>query len=235
MQKTLLAIIAAAAVAIGLTANFAVATHEPANKVAAAGSGVDEVNGTAILLQERVKVSSPFDLILQLTSECSIITELTTGGSGAEDFSEANAAVRLWITIDGETVPVQTGDTDPQTEGVQEDDGKATFCNRTYGRRVEDTEGDGDVDQQDDYIRTRTANAFNWLALDIGRNYDKPANGKNIVDVVVHAEYDTDTEGRAVADAFVGKRTLIMEPTNASVHEQVQPADPEDEPTDFLP
>ena len=32
-----------------------------------------------------------------------------------------------------------------------------------------------------------------------------------------------ETTGDAVADAFVGSRTLIAEPTNASVHETVAP------------
>lgn len=227
LRKTALAAVVAGAFAVIVTGQGAFATHEPANKAAAAGAALEEFDRSVVLLQERLKVSSPYDLILQLTSECSIVTELTTGGTGAEDFSEASGSVQMWITIDGEAVPVQTGDIDPDAEGTQEDDGKVTFCNRTYGRSVEDADGDGNVDQEDDYIRTKNANAFNWLALNVGTDYDKPDNGNNIVDVVVHAAYETSEQGRAIADAFVGKRTLILEATNASVHEQVEPSDPE--------
>ena len=216
---------AAAVVPAVLVGQSATATHEPANKAAATANGVAEFDRSAVLLQERIKVSSPYDLILQLTSECSIITELTTGGTGAEDFSEASGSIRMYITLDGRRVPISTADTNPQQPGTQNDDGEATFCNRTYGRTVRDAEGDGEVDEESDYIRTKNANAFNWLALDVGTNYDNPANGNNIIDVVVHAEYETDEQGRALADAFVGRRSLIMEPTNASVHEQVTPTD----------
>lgn len=224
-KLAVLACAAAAAVPAVMFGQSAVATHEPANKAAATAHGVAEFDRSAVLLQERIKVSSPYDLILQLTSECSIVTELTTGGTGAEDFSEASGSIRMYITLDGKRVPISTVDQQPNTPGTQNDDGEITFCNRTYGRTVQDADGDGNVDQEDDYIRTKNANAFNWLALDVGSSYDNPANGNNIIDVVVHAEYETSEEGRAFADAFVGRRSLIMEPTNASVHEQVTPTD----------
>ena len=230
-----LACAAAATVPTAFVVQSATATHEPANKAAAASNGVAEFDRSAVLLQERVKISSPYDLILQLTSECSIITELTTGGTGADDFSEASGSIRMYITLDGRRVPISTADTDPQTPGTQTDDGEATFCNRTYGRTVRDTENDGNVDEEADYIRTKNANAFNWLALDVGSNYDNPANGNNIIDVVVHAEYETSEQGRALADAFVGRRSLIMEPTNASVHEQVTPTDGTADPIGVTP
>lgn len=220
------ALLVVVATLIAYGGDAAQADHEPANKYAAAGSSLNKFDQSTILLQERVRVSSPFDLVLQMTAECSIITELTTGGTGETDFSEASGQVEIWIEIDGRPVPISTVDRDPATPGTQADDGRVVFCNRTYGRSVQDTEGDGDVDREDDYIRTRSANAFNWLALDTGFNYDDPANGNNILDIVVKAEYTTSEQGRAVADAFVGFRTLIVEPTNASVHEAVLPADP---------
>jgi hypothetical protein len=225
-KLAVLACAATAAVPAVVFGGSAIATHEPANKAAATANGVAEFDRSAVLLQERIKVSSPYDLILQLTSECSILTELTTGGAGVtNETAQAEGSVRMYITLDGKTVPISTADTDPDAEGTQNDDGRATFCNRVYNRTVKDTEGDGATDEEHDYIRTKNANAFNWLALDVGTTYDDPANGNNIIDVVVHAEYDTTATGRAVADAYVGRRSLIIEPTNASVHEQVTPTD----------
>src|SRR5688572_23511532 len=77
------------------------ADHEPANKVAAAGSEVEvfEPGETVPVLSERVKMSGPTDLILSATAECDILTELTTGG-GAADEAGAFGQVRMWITID---------------------------------------------------------------------------------------------------------------------------------------
>jgi len=211
------------------------ATHEPAQKAAAAGSDVDQLeegdNVETLLLSDTMKVSSPQDLILQVTAECTILTELTTGPSteaGASDFATAFGSVRLWVEIDGTRVPVATDDLDE--DGADEEDnstgdtGEVTFCNRTYHRTVTDGEDPQDgQDQEHDYIRTRTANAFNWLALDTGVAYDDPANGNNILTVELFAEYDTSTEGEALADAFVGSRTLIAEPIKVSIHEQVEP------------
>ena len=206
-----------AATAAGLVAIVGVLSYteeagaqgQPANKVAAVGTQLEQFDDATPILTEQLKVSSPADLILSLTAECSIITELTTGGE-APDASEAMGSVTVWITIDGKTVPISSTDNDS---------GEVVFCNRTYGRSVTDTEGDGDVDEEDDYIRTRQANAFNWLALDTGFDYDSPDNGQNILDVVVWADYETSEAGEALADAWVGARTLIIEPTHAAVNE----------------
>ena len=283
--------IAAAAVAVtsvllvSYIAPKAEADHEPANKVAAAGSTVEvlEPNDKAVpVLSERVKVSSAFDLILSLSSECSILSALRTGdgdeeppvppatsASDSTDTKKAFSQLSMYITIDGKRVPVTATESTPRGPGESNDttsadepakgQGEVVFCNREYQRTVTDSEDndpkDG-IDTQEDYIRTRTANAFNWLALDVGFNYDEACvvaggtdcvamaapNGNNVVDIVVWAEFDRRGtapcgnamagqpvigESDACADAFVGRRTLIAEPTNASVHEWVNsPTDP---------
>lgn len=226
----------------------AFADHEPANKFAAAGSDIDEVSDAEPILQERMKISSPFDLVLSASAECSILTLLQTGDEGSptapqsSDTASAYGSVRLWVEIDGNRVPVSTddlnvddspGDEDQGTEADASDIGEVTFCNRAYQRTVTDRENGLDgQDMEQDFIRTRTANAFNWLALDVGFLYDEDYNGNNIVDIALMADYDTTTAGDAIARAFVGTRTLIAEPTNASVHEAVEPAaGPDDDPT----
>ena len=204
------------------------ATHMPANKGAAAGSDLDTIGQDDLLLSETMKVSSPQDLIIQVTAECSILTELTTGGStspGATDTATAFGAVRLRVTIDGEEVPVARNDGAGGVDDGEDDDdeiGEVTFCNRAYSRTVTDGEDPQDgIDEEHDYIATRTANAFNWLALDTGVIYDDPANGNNILQINLYADYDVTTVGDAVADAFVGSRTMIIEPIKLSIHEQV--------------
>jgi len=203
------------------------AGHEPANKGAAAGSDLDSVHEDTLLLSETIRVSSPEDIIIQVTAECSILTELTTNNDSLN--SAAFGSVRLWVELDGTPVPVAVDDDSSSEDDAADDDdstGEVTFCNRAYERTVADDEDnvppDG-VDEEHDYIRTRTANAFNWLALDTGVIYDDPANGNNIITVELFADFDTTTAGQAVADAFVGSRTMIIEPTKVSIHEQVEP------------
>jgi hypothetical protein len=229
--SALLAAVALGAAAFALVSPKADAHHEPANKFAAAGSDIDTIGGEAeeVVLSETMKVSTPFDLMLQLTSECSILTELTTNNDTPT--STAFGSVRMRIEIDGTPVPVSTNDTkgagaDDVEDGSDDEIGEVTFCNRAYSRtEVNDETAQDGIDEESDYIRTRSANAFNWVATDVGRTYDKPLAGQsnNVVLIEVIADYDVSTAGNAVADAFVGSRTLIAEPTNLSVHERVDP------------
>ena len=208
------------------TAYDAGASHEPANKGAAAGSDLDTIGQDDLLLSETMKVSSPEDLIISVTAECSILTDLATGPSatsGAADSALAFGSVRLRVEIDGKEVPVSVDDGTGGADDADDDDdeiGEVTFCNRTYARIVQDGEADG-LDSQRDFLRTRTANAFNWIALDTGVFYDDPANGNNILTVELFADYDTEEIGDANAEAFVGSRTMVIEPIRLSIHEQV--------------
>ena len=236
-----------------------------ANKVAAAGSDIDSIQagGTELIMSEVMKVSTTRDLMLHLSAECSILTRLNTQG-GPNTSSESDFAfgqVKLYINIDGKRVAVSDDDVavSGTPEKEDEDYGKVVFCNRAYQRTVTDNEGndpkDG-IDGESDYIRTRTANAFTWLALDAGRTYDDPSNGNNVIQVDVFAEYSTNSSESAVsdpateptgpvtcartgpedqplassavtcADAFVGSRTLVVDTDVAANDETIQPVDP---------
>jgi hypothetical protein len=243
----------AALVPAVIVGQSAVATHEPADKAVATASDLfftSENNAPVTVLEERMKVSTTSDLILQLTSECSILTSLVTNNDTPEQ--GAFGQVKFFITLDGKRVPVSTDDTPApppeETDTTGTDLGEAVFCNRAYARRVTDqeTEPDG-IDEEADFIRTRTANAFNWLALNVGEDqaggttlsgYDSPTNGNNIIDVEVQAEFTKNPNAcddgagpdgslaiieQTCAEAAIGSRTLIIEPTHASVHEQPEP------------
>ncbi|HEX2059064.1 MAG TPA: hypothetical protein VHI71_11940 [Actinomycetota bacterium] len=221
--------------------NSASATHQPADKVAATASDLDELEGDGeAVLSETMRVSSPADLILQVTAECSILTELTTGpagptAGGASDSAFAFGSVRFHVEIDGIPVPVGTDESATSEDDLEDNDedgnevGEVTFCNRAYERTVTDGENQPDgLDEEHDFIRTRTANAFNWFALDAGETYD--VDGDNVITIEVIADYDTDTAGDAVADAFVGSRSLIVEPVHAANDELVGPGPAEGSP-----
>ena len=214
--------------------NIVSAHHEPANKAGAAGSDVDMVNNATPILSETMRVSSPQDAIVSVSAECSILTQIRTNNNFPT--SSSHGAVRLWVTIDGKRVPVSTDDTTIDNDDEVEDPmdtsdiGEITFCNRTYQRTEEDRETAPDgIDSEQDFIRTRTANAFNWVAFDLGTEYDAPnvpaGAGNNIIHVQLWADYDELTTGHPLnaADGFVGSRTMIVEPTKVSNHEEVQP------------
>lgn len=185
----------------------AAATHQPADKVVAAGSTV-QVFGPAeqvVLLDATLKTSKPTDLILAVSLECAIFTELTTGAMGqTTDEATAEGKIRIWVEIDGQIVPINSMSepSQPTPPGGSDSD-KVTFCNREYHRSVTDREGDDSQDEIKDFIRTKNANAFNWLRLNLG-------NGAH--QIVVKGELTVNTMNTATAEAFVGNRSLIVEP-----------------------
>jgi hypothetical protein len=179
----------------------AVAQHEPANKVSAAGSTTEVIspNERVVLLSEIVKTSKPTDLILGVTAECSITTELTTVGN---DFSEAMGQVKVWVEIDGKPVPVAKTDT--------QEPGRVVFCKDLYQRTT------SMFDDEDATIKTlastRNANGFNWMALNVGSATHK---------IEVIGSLTTNASENAQALAAVQKRTLIVEPVKSANDEEV--------------
>jgi hypothetical protein len=184
---------------------------QPADKVVASGSTLAVIgpNEEVTILTASLKSSSPTDLILTVTMECSIFTQLTTGPSeeGGTDSAMAAGHVRAWVEIDGVIVPINS-DSANSAPGTESD--KVTFCNRVYQRTVEDAEetllqpnGDGQ-DIEDDFIATKDANAFNWLRLNLGSGDHS---------IVVKATLLQETDGDATAEAAIGNRLLIAEPS----------------------
>jgi len=181
---------------------------EKKNKVAASGSEtvvMTPVGAPVVLLSENIKTSSWTDLIIGVTLECSIITELTNVGNSTE---EAEGQVRVWIEIDGNVVPVAENDmTDP---------GKVVFCNRLH--RMTITDLDDEDAMFNTYLRTRSANAFNWMAMNVEKE-------PKIHTVAVLAELTTSATDGAAAQAIVGNRTMIIEPVKSAKQEAVSEID----------
>ncbi len=205
MRKAKAPLVAAGAIIIGallLNQPGAIATHEPANKVSAAGSTTEVAgpNETVVLMSERVKTSATTDLILSVSAECAITTALRTVG---DDHARAAGNVQIWVEIDGTPVGVDSAD----------ETGRVVFC-----RRVDEREMTGwDDDDEDGTIRTfqetRQANAFNWMALDVG-------SATHLIEVKARLFQETPV-GDATATMAVGRRTLIVEPVKAAGHEAV--------------
>lgn len=196
--------------AIGSATVGAQTSTEKSKKTAMAG-GTTEVVGPGekvLLLSEKIRTTKYTDLLLGVTAECAITTELTTVGN---DEAGASGLVNVYIEIDGKRIAVT--DTD-RNFATAEDDGKITFCNRAEERETTL------FDDEDSTIRTfqatKQANGFNWAALNVG-----PANV--VHEIKVYGELVTATDGSpdTSATAAIGRRTLIVEPVKAAKDEQV--------------
>lgn len=176
-------------------------SHKPANKAGVSSSTIEFLSGPLTgpgdhtvadsILGVSMRTSSPQDLVLQVTLECALWTTVATVGN---DVAESTARVTVWIEMDGEPVHVSS-------DGDGEDDGKVVFCDRTHRQTVMDLDDeDARIEQ---FLRTRTANAFNWIVVDAG---------SGIHDFVVHAELETEATEGGMAEAGIGKRTLVIEP-----------------------
>ncbi|HVF04728.1 MAG TPA: hypothetical protein VNA20_07810 [Frankiaceae bacterium] len=187
----------------------------PANKVAASGSGTEVVHAATdtLLLSETVKINNPTDLVIGVSAECAILTQVTNSANGQTE--RAFGEVKIYVTINGKRVPVADDDSDQ---------GRVVFCNRAQEQQWTDTAtgpnaGDDADDQLRQFIDTRTANAFTWLAMNIGTEYGGTQN--NVHKIEVWADWDVAESANAVAKAAVGNRTLILEPVKAANDERV--------------
>ncbi|HZE88796.1 MAG TPA: hypothetical protein VE404_04565 [Verrucomicrobiae bacterium] len=197
--RAALAALASLALMIGTSAAL-----EPADKVAAVASNMEvmQVQGGAgssssivTLLRGTLRNSSPTDLIIDLTAETGLYTTATLLGAGD---SEARAKIVVWIEIDGQYVPVTY---DSNGDGVfnDPDNGRVVLNNRDFGLSSVNLAAVLTAFQ-----RTRSANAFHWVALNVG-------SGIHTIEVKGYLE--TTNLGAANAAAAVGKRVMIVEPS----------------------
>ncbi|MPZ14815.1 MAG: hypothetical protein GEU73_10415 [Chloroflexi bacterium] len=180
----------------------ATAGHSPADKVVASASNVEILgpiqlvpgtsSATKTLLSTSMRTSNTSDLILQVTLECSLVTDVKTVGN---DDSTAMASLVVWVEIDGVAVPV--------SEEPKADDGKATFCQRLF--RIKTSEFDDQNATIEAFLRTKATHGFNWIALN-------PGHGIHSIDV--KGVLTAMVAGKGQAQAIVGKRTLVVEPVH---------------------
>lgn len=175
-----------------------------ANKVAVAGEGalVQAENQEETLLTTTMKNPGSKALLISVTLECSILTELTTVGN---DTASAQATAVVWVEVNGTKVAYED---DPAPD--PEDTGKVTFCDRAY-QRTTSLFDDANATIHD-FIETKSSHGFNWAALDTG------SGDKTIVVKAELTEVVNDAD-KAVATLVIGARTLTVEPVDVAVDE----------------
>lgn len=208
------------------------ANHQPANKVAVAGSAT-EIAGPATdvtLMTGTLKTSSPTDVLIQLSMECALFTDTSVAPARQKSTAVATARVESWIEIDATpadatddannvVVPVASNDTAAAPGDISLDNdvppqaaaGRVVMCHRTQGLEAALDFSDAGILASDDFIRlyqgTREASAFNWVRLNMGSGTFEIEVHAQVVD-----EISSTNGGVAVAKGAIGKRTLIVEP-----------------------
>jgi hypothetical protein len=217
MCKRTTMVVATAALIGGIGLASSALASNPANKVMASGA-IDEVMGPGedvTILSGRMKTAKPTDVIFSVSLECAILTDLVTNNENGGS-ATSQGAVKIWVEVDGNIVPIISSSEPPQNPPPPggEDD-KVTFCNRAYSRTVTDDEDPADgIDEEADSISTRNANAFNWVRLNMGSGTHE---------IEVHATL-TETATNGTAEAIIGNRTLVAEPTMMANDAEILPA-----------
>ena len=197
--------------------------NQAANKIAAQGSTVEWMcatvdqapcTETVTLFEETIKVSNPKDLLIEVNAECALWTEVIVvddddGGTDPIDVphSESEARVTVQVLLDGQ--PVGVTEYDPS--------GAVVFCDRIHGMTLRENEGDEDNETISNYLRTRNANSFSWIALNVGDWGDGIYHTVKVLAILEGAV----NMGEGSAEAAVGKRTLIVEPVGLANDESV--------------
>jgi hypothetical protein len=215
------------AIAVPMTLAATTSNAQPANKAVAAGGHLQVLDPAApvSVLTATLKTSKPEDLLLDVSFECSIITDVIANGAApsadpntpATATAEASGAIRAWLTMDSDTniIPIQDTSAPPQDPSQQakgDDTDKVTFCDRDNKITITDKETAPDgTDQFENYEATKSANAFNWVRLNAGSGdhtiklwveFDRPA----------HDAQGANSTGSS-SHGYVGNRTLVIEPT----------------------
>lgn len=156
------------------------------------------------------------------------------GNGKNKESAAATGRVEIWLEVDptphdgsdddtnNHVIPVSsddTGATDPTNISLDDDVpppatvGKVVFCHRTQGLEAElDFQAEEELNFTGElflrtYQGTRSANAFNWITLDMG---------SGTYEIEVHAQIVDDTwtsdDGDAAAKGVIGKRTLVVQP-----------------------
>jgi hypothetical protein len=205
--KTFVAAVAVAALflPLGSAGDANDGPSNAANKTAAAGSDfvylgtADNPLGPTTILDTYFKTGGPQDAVLQVSLECSLVTDVysTTLDDHPEGYTalgRAEAHVVISVLVDG--VPVTVG---------PNDDGSVTFCDRVHQQEIRDIDestGNFTIRQLQE---TMSANAFNWVVLDLG----SATHHIEVVATIVAAN----TEG-SFAQGGIAKRTLVVEPVH---------------------
>jgi hypothetical protein len=233
--KSIMTLAVAATLLAGAAAQSVQAdTFTAANKVGVSASDLQVINSTetasanplspVTLMSTTFKTSTTEDLIIQVNAETGLYTAVGAKGSydpltsttAINTSSTATGQVIVWVELDGQPLPVTTQNPYAGVAGVTDDiygymNGPIVFNSRAFNLSTQNLTLGQQIAL---FIKTRSANSFQWFATNVG-------NGDHTV--VVKANLVTDTAQTVggstdftyttpAASAMIGQRTLNVEP-----------------------
>ena len=177
---------------LGATVVFAGGDQIPSAKTAAV---VDEIGVVAEdvwvpILTVGIKTGTPKDLVIDVSVESALFTTNKIKGAGV---STAEAAVMIRVKVDGDVVGPEVA----------------------FNQRL--VELSGNLKHLDPlepshwiqiYMATKSANAFSWVAVDVGPNVSVVVVEALVTD---DATYTGDPGGAAIADALIGWASVVVD------------------------
>ena len=182
------------------------------------------------LLTGTIKLSSPKNLVVEVTMDCSTLTDVstTTTNNGVATSSEAASGVHAWLTLTpaGQTpdptvgvIPVDPNTStagSPPANAGQINPGDVTFCNRDLFLKQQLTSASVITLATTLNIESQYANAFNWVSLpDANTTQTETVTlwGK-VINSGCASGTTNCTNGQAAS--WVGQRTMILTPANTA-------------------
>ena len=179
---------------------------------------------TVQLMSSTFKTSTVEDLVINLSAECGLYTAVGAkgGGSNSTTSSQATGIVTIHLTLDGNPLPTTLSDPysdtgDPNASPPTTSNGPVVYCNRQLNMQ---TAGLNLGQLITLFENTRSANSFQWFALNVG-------NGQHTVTAYATLEADTASSGTnggsgstttpvvtPAASALVGQRTMEVYPAH---------------------
>ena len=159
------------------------------------------------VLREIVKASKPTDLLLSVTAESSIITDVTTVGT---DSSRAEGKLEVFLTVSQQ--PLAAPSPAPSA-GTHADTAPVVFANRVYQRDTVFADEDATIRT---FMDTRHAAGFNWAVLNVGSGTWYIQTWARYTEVEKAAP-----GGPATARGFIGNRSLVVQPAKCEVRETI--------------
>jgi hypothetical protein len=185
------------------------ASSLPADKMTATAGDTEVTapSGSMQIMAAQMKTSTVADLVFNVTAECSILSNITNMGTETSAYS---TLVHVWVELDGTPVPVVPTNTTTGASGGGQgaDNGKVVWCNRELTRS---TTFQSNSESIKDVETTETANAFNWVAPNVG-------NG--IHNIVVWADFINTNTTDAMSHGVISKRSLVVNTTNYLIAQQ---------------
>ena len=147
------------------------------------GTDKDWVN----ILATQIKTGDPKDLIIDVSAECALVTDVKLSGKLGSD---ASARILIRVKVDGNVaVP-----------------GQVVFANRILEIKGDLSHPAGSLLPDhwiEIFLETCNANAFNFAIENVG---------SGVHDIVVQAKLDTDEKGlQANAEAWIGNASVVVD------------------------